>query len=245
MFVSMHPPIPTILRFLAIAWVTPLLCRPLEAIPIRVLAWNSDVAAMHLAFGDAKGSTVIEEMHPSKRTKAYQVGGGDKPLVIEALDRKDSAGKPCTSAIKIPEGVTQPLLVVLPDPKATTGVRLLVLEDNTTNFAWGSTRFINATGLPLVYVCEKKCVTLPASWTPVQSDAGGATRNLEVQFFFHDQPARPFYSAIWEHNTDQRILVFLVPGDDPRLGPVAMKAIPEDRRQIAAAHEAAAKASLR
>jgi hypothetical protein len=241
----MHPPIPTLIRLLAIAWVTPFLCRSLEAIPIQVLAWDSDVAAMRLAFGDANGSTVIEEMHPSKRTRTYQVSGGEKPLVIEALDRKTPDGKPCTSAVKIPEGVTQPLLVVLPDAKATTGVRLLVLEDNTTKFAWGNTRFINATGLPLVFVCEKKIVTLPASCTPVQFDTGGATRNLEVQFFFHDQPARPFYSAIWEHNTDQRMLVFVVPGDDPRLGPVAMKAITEDRRQIAAAHEAAAKASRR
>ena len=241
----MHRPYLTAVRLLAIAWITPYLCRSLEAIPIRVLAWDSDIAARRLAFGDSKGSTVIEEMHPSKRTKAYQVGGGEKPLVIEALDRKDPAGKPCTSEVSVPEGVTQPLLVILPDPKATTGVRLFVLEDNTSNFAWGSSRLINATGKAMVMVCEKKIVALPAAWVPVDCAPGGATRNMEVQLFFHDQPERAFYSAIWEHSTDQRMLVFLIPGADARLGPVAMKAIPEDRRQIAAAQEAAAKATRR
>jgi len=35
------------------------------------------------------------------------------------------------------------------------------------------------------------------------------------------------------------MLVFLVPGEDPRLGPVGMKMIPEDRRLIKAAQAAA------
>ena len=64
-----------------------------------------------------------------------------------------------------------------------------------------------------------------------------------MKLFFRDQPEQPFYSAMWEHNTFQRMLVFLVPGEDARLGPVAIKAIPEDRRQVAAAQEAADQAS--
>ncbi|MEO5712847.1 MAG: hypothetical protein ABIT37_05105 [Luteolibacter sp.] len=229
-------------RLPATAFLVSLLCPALQAVPVRVLAWDDAIAGMRLALGDAKGSSVIESMHPSKRTRIYQLTAGEKPLVVEALDKKDPEGRPYTNEIKIPERIKQPLLVILPDAKAPTGVRLFVLDDDTSSFAWGSTRFINATGKQLVYVQEKKIVHLPSSWDPVQTDPGGTTRNMEVKFYFHDQPARAFYSAIWEYNTDLRMLVFLLPGEDPRSGPVAMKMIPEDRRLVLAAKEASAKA---
>ncbi len=234
--------IPATVRLFALPLFIPLLSLFAHAIPLRVLAWDDEIAAMRLALGDSKGSTVIEAMHPSKRTRVYQLAAGEKPLVIQSLDRKDPEGKPFTSEIKIPEGLKQPLLVILPDAKSPSGVRPFVLEDDSANFAWGSSRFINATGRELVFVHEKKIVALPASWNPVQASPGGDTRNMEVKLFYRDQPARAIYSAVWEHNTELRMLVFLVPGDDPRLGPVAMKMIPEDRRLIAAAKEASAKA---
>ena len=225
-------------RLLATACLFSLLCPTSQAIPVRVLAWDDEIAGMHLALGDAKGSNVIEAMHPSKRTRIYQLTAGEKPLVVQALDKKDPEGKPYTNEIKIPEAIKQALLVILPDAKAPTGVRLFVLDDDTSSFAWGSTRFINATGRELVYGCEKKALLLPSSWNPVQTAVSGEPRNMEVKFFFRDEPARPFYSGIWEYNPVQRMLVFLIPGDDTRLGPVAMKMIPEDRRLIQAAEKA-------
>lgn len=225
------------IRFLIRRLALPLLVlafsQQLHAIPVRILAWDDEVAAMKLAIADSKGSVLIEEMHPAKRTKVYQVTAGEVPAGIESPDRKDPKGKPFSIAIKIPDGVKQPLLVILPDTKAPTGVRLLVLEDDSTNFSWGSTRFINATGKELVFVYEKKIVPLPPSWTPVLASPGGAMRNMEVKLFFKDQPAKAFYSSIWEQNPEQRMLIFLVPGEDPRLGPVQMKMIPEDRRAMA------------
>lgn len=218
------------LRRLTIPLIALVTCSLLHAIPVRVLAWDDEIAAMHLAIGDSKGSTVIEAMHPAKRSMIYQVLVGEKPLVIEALDRKGPDGKPCTSEIKIAEGITQPLVVILPDDKASTGVRLFVLEDATSDFTWGSFRFINATGRQLVYIGEKKVVPLPPSWNPVQEKPGGDARNMEVKFYFRENSSHPVSSSIWEYSPDERILVFLVPGEDPRLGPVAMKMIPEDRR---------------
>lgn len=235
MLTPMKNPIRPVLRRLAIPLITLALTHPLLAISVRVLPWDNEVAAMRLAVADSKGSTVIDAMHPSKRTKAFQVVAGEKPMVIESLDRKDPEGKPFTNAIKIPEGTKQPLLVILPDAKSPTGVRLLVLEDDSANFAWGSTRFINATGKQLVFVYEKKVLPLPPSWNPVIASPGGAKRNMEVKLFFREEPARPVYSAIWEQNPEQRMLIFLVPGEDPRLGPVAMKMIPEDRQAAVAA----------
>jgi hypothetical protein len=224
-------------RLLAILFATLLMSDPLHALPVRVLAWDAEIAAMRLALVDSKGSTPIDAMHPSKRTRIYQIATGEKPVVLEALDRKGADGKACTSEVKIPEGTKNPLIVILPDANAA-GVRAFVMEDDVSNFAWGSTRFINATNRELVFESEKKTLALPASWNPVQADPGGETRNMEVKFFFHDEPARPFYSGIWEYNSELRMLVFLVPcvdsqlasGVDPRSGPISVKMIPEDRR---------------
>lgn len=206
----------------------------LHAIPIRVLAWDDVVAARKLAISDSKGLVIIGDMHPSKRTKAYHVAAEEKPTFILALDKNDSDGKPAASAIIIPQGTKQPLLLVLPDAKAASGIRLLVLEDAVANFPWGAFRFINACGKPLAFSYDKKVVVLPVSWNPVVVNPGGGNRNLETQMFCMDQPKRPIYSAVWEQQQDVRTLIFVVPGEDPRLGPVAMKMISEDRRVLAA-----------
>lgn len=226
------------LRLLAIPAAALLLSLPLQALSIRILAWDSEIAAMRLGLLDSKGSIEIESMHPSKRTAAYPLTAGEKPPAIEIRDLKGPDGKPLTMEIKMPADIRHPLLVILPDQKAATGLRLFVLEDDVGNFAWGSTRFINATGRKLFFGYEKKLVELPPSWDPAQTEPGGDARNMEVKFFFAHQPSRPFYSGVWEQNPELRMLVFLVPGEDPRLGPVAMKMIPEDRRLLNAAAQA-------
>jgi hypothetical protein len=43
---------------------------------------------------------------------------------------------------------------------------------------------------------------------------------------------KPLYSAVWEYDTGIRTLCFIVPGADPQVAPVAMKAVPEDRRTL-------------
>jgi len=221
-------------RLRAVILVTLMLGQPLHAIPLRVLAWNDEIAGRKLALGDAKSTVTIEAMHPSKRTKPYQVAAGDKPVVIQALDRIGTDGKPAVGQVLIPQAAKQPLLLLLPDEKAATGLRLFVIDDDTADFPWGGIRFINASGKKLAFVFEKKTVVLPASWTPVSVNPGGANRNMETQLFVSDQPAVPIYSAIWEQQKDVRMLIFIVPGDDPRLGPVALKMISEDRRVIMA-----------
>ncbi len=209
----------------------------LLAIPIRVLAWDHEVAGRKLAIVQIKGQEIIQAMHPSRRTGTYQVSGGDQPLVIQALDRPLVEEEPASSGIKIPAGLKQPLLILLPDAKSATGLRLVLLEDDTSGFPWGSIRFVNACGKKLAFVMDKKVFPIPPSWDPVQTDPGGSARNLDVQLFFYDKPERPVYSSVWEYHPEERVLVFLIPGEDPRLGPVAMKMISEDRRLLAAMAE--------
>jgi len=222
---------------------TLMLSQWLHAIPIRVLAWDDEIAARKLAIADSKRAVPIEAMHPSKRTKAYQVIVGERPITVQALDKTDKNGKPIASDVIIPEGIKEPLLLLLPDVKSSIGLRLLVLEDDATSFLWGGIRFINASGKPLVFAYEKKTISLPASWTPVMVNPGGTNRNMETRIFLPDQPKHMIYSSIWEQNQNVRTLIFIVPGEDPRLGPVAMKMIAETRRvkemETAASHSQA------
>lgn len=197
--------------------------------PPRVLAWDDMVAARELAL--VTPQDVIDftgRMHPHKRTQLQRVRGG--PLAIRALDRDPAPdGTPVQRTVQVPQGVTHPLLVLLPDDEHATGIRILVVDDNPAGFRWGAYRFLNTTGRELVVQLDDRAVRVPGNWRPVDINLGGETRGVGARIALADAIERPLYSAIWEFNTDSRILCFLMPGDDPALSPVMIKAIPEDR----------------
>jgi len=107
---------------------------PLLAIPFRVLAWDQEIAGRKLAVVQGKGPVTIDGMHPSRRTAEYDATGGEKALVIQALDKPLIDGKPAASEILIPVALKRPLLLLMPDAKSATGLRLLLLEDDASGF---------------------------------------------------------------------------------------------------------------
>lgn len=214
----------------------------IRASPLQVLAWDEAVAQRKLAISHSKGTEPLMDLHPFQRSKVFQVTPSkEAPAFILALDQKDAEGNPAKVDIVIPEGIQKPLLILLPDKKAPSGLRPIILDDDLAGFSWGSIRLVNATGKKLVFKWEKKLMALPETWTPTQVSPGGENRNMQVQLFLHDTPDPPLYSSVWEHRSHYRNLIFIMPGDDPRLGPVTFKYITEDRR-VAEAENAAAKA---
>jgi hypothetical protein len=207
----------------------------LLAIPVRLLAWDDAVAARKIAFQN--GTTVVEvaDLHPNKRSDALDGGTGGSPLQLVALDRDSKDGKPVAVEIKLAAGILKPLVLILPDPKHPTGLRPFVVEDDATNFGWGTIRFINATGKALLVRHDKTIKKLPAAWTPVDVDPGGEARNTGVQVAMPEDIKSILYSAVWEHDPEIRKLVFVVPGREARTGVVEFKIIPEDRRTLAPA----------
>lgn len=204
------------------------------AIPVRVLAWDGEIAARKLSISGAKGVSEIKDMHPFSRTKTIQVTAGETPPMLLAIDKPDEKGNPAASKIIIAAGMKSPLLILLPDEKSATGIRPLVIEDDISGFRWGTIRFINATGKELVFKWDKKFAAIPATWKPTDVSPGGSTRSMGVELFLKEKPDRPLYSAVWEHREEFRKLIFIVPSEDSRLGSVAFKTISEDRRVIAA-----------
>ena len=205
----------------------------------RALAWDDAVAARKLALVSGASSVEITGMHPSKRTGPLRLKAGG-PLMLRALDRPAGAdGKPVERACAVPAAIAKPLLVLLPDDSHPTGLRVLVADDNPAGFRWGSYRFLNATSKDLVVQLEKKAVRVPQGWKAVDLELGGETRGFGARVALAETIETPVYTAIWEYDPEVRTLCFVVPGTDPRLGPVAFKAVPEDRITLQLEAEAA------
>jgi hypothetical protein len=216
-----------------------LLSLNLEALPLRVLAWDDDIAGRKLAVAYGEKSITIGYMHPSTRTEAIKVPADAATLRIEALDLPAVEEKFPSAPLKIPKGVKNPLVLLLPDKKASAGLRTLVIEDDLSALAWGSTSLINATGKPLVFRYGDKGVSIKPDWKAVQVKPGGDTKSMQVKIYLADNLKKAVYSAVWTSSSGVRKLVFLVPNPDPSLGLVAFKFINEKRVVVEAAESRA------
>jgi hypothetical protein len=217
-----------------------LLSQSLHALPLRVLAWDQDVADRQLAISAGKDATELKDLHPLSRSAKINVTI-DPPPMLQALDKKDDKGMPLAEPIKIPANVKHPLALLMPNPKAPTGVSVVVLEDDPAGFQWGTIRLVNATGKDLLFKCENKVSALAAGWTPVDLSPGGKRRNMEVALGLKDKPKEVLFSAIWDYRDDQRQLIFVVPNKDIGESPVDFKFILENKVDAAPVQDAAAK----
>lgn len=201
----------------------------MAASPPRLLAWDDQIAGRKLAIVAGEALVELKGLSSLRRTPPV-VTKGAGPYKIRALDKPAGAnGKPVELACAVPEKISKPLIILLPDEKHPTGLRVIIVEDDPAGFRWGSYRFLNATPKELVVQLEQKAIRVPAGWKTVDLDLGGETRGIGARIALSESIEQPLYTAVWEYNTNIRTLCFLVPGDDPRLSPVAFKAIPEDK----------------
>jgi hypothetical protein len=202
-----------------------LLVSPLEAASIRFLPLNDEVAARKIGVRDPKGATKPLSLDARKRSAAFTHPTGGKPLVLVAED-KDGA----TLELPLVAELKAPLVVIFPDATHASGLRGIVVEDDSAGFPWGSLRMINVTDIPLVVRCEKKDTPVPVAATPVDLVPGGDARNMSVQLAKEGSPETVLYSAVWEHDPNVRKLIFFLPGENPEDMPVELKIVPDDKR---------------
>lgn len=206
---------------------------PLLAASIRFLPWDDEIAARKIGLQNGKNVTELQGLHPHKRSSPYPGASDDAPLFLVAMDRTSEDEKPVTVPIKVPDGITSPLVLVIPDSKSPTGLRPFVIEDDASAFPWGTVRFVNATAKSLIIRHDKAVKKLTGSWKHVDVTPGGQARNVGIQLASQQDTRAILYSAVWEHDPNVRKLVFIVPGTDVRTGVVDLKIIPEDRRTVA------------
>jgi hypothetical protein len=217
---------------------------PLHALPVRFLAWDEAIAARKIGFVNGTEIAELQALHPHRRTKAVTWTAGEIPPALVALDRKAEDGKPVTIPLKFSAGLKSPLVVILPDPKHATGLRGFVMEDAAGSFAWGTLRFINATGKEILVRQDKEVKALPETWKTVDIKPGGSRRNIAIQMASRTDLNTVLYSSVWEHDPDVRKLIIVVPGTSTDGGALDLKIIPEDRRSIAVAVESPSAAQV-
>jgi len=203
------------------------------ALPLRILAWDDGIAARDLEIVCTKGTFKLEGLHPLQRSRIFDVSvQADAPSLILAKDKLGSEGKPAQLIVKIPAGIKNPLMLLLPDEKAASGLRQLVIEDSTSDFDWGTIRLVNTSGKPMVFGWDKKRVMVPDGWKPIDVAPGGKARNIGAVLYLADKPDKPIYSAVWEHRDLFRQLVFIVPSEDLSRGAVDFKFVIEDQQEL-------------
>ncbi|MFZ9935576.1 MAG: hypothetical protein ACO3JG_00800 [Luteolibacter sp.] len=205
------------------------------AIPIRFLPWDDQVASRKIGFSTGEEVVEIPDLHPHKRSKAFAWEVGKTGPAIIDMDRTNPGGEAASEPLKLPAGIKEPLVLILPDNGRPSGLRCFVIEDAAGAFGWGNMRFLNVTGRELLVKLEKTVKSLPVVCKPVDFVPGGGSRNIGIQIAARDDLTAILYSSVWEHHPDVRKLVIVLPGADASTGALDVKVIPEDRRSAAPA----------
>jgi hypothetical protein len=208
-----------------------------SAAPLKFLPWDAAIAARPFSLKSGDQILELKNLHHLKRSEPVNAAVAPAPLLL-AMDKKNAEGKPEAIAIQVPDGVQNPLVLIIPDPKHPSGVRPFVIEDNTERFKWGTIRLLNATGKQVMVKADTVVKELPPAWVPVDVDPGGALRNIPMQSAYKADPTKVLYSAVWEHDPDVRELVIILPIQSGGVEVLDFKVIPESRKVIEA--EAAA-----
>lgn len=200
---------------------------------LRFLAWDDEVADRELGLVMRSGLRQIEGLHPLQRSQPLPFRSDQTQIQVAIFDRADDEGEPLKLNVRLPVNAKNPLVVLLPDENAPTGLRGHSFDEPVEAFPWGAFRIINLTGRDLVLASPGRAVELPAGWSPVEFVlSGGASQ--PVSFALAEEPDTPVYSSIWRREEDMRRLVILLPGHDIRLGALALKVVPEFRSQFMA-----------
>ncbi len=216
-------PVALVLAVLGFSQVT-------EAVSIRFLPMNEELAERKIGLQDGKGTTELKDLNPKKRSKAYTLSKGDTPPALVALDRQRPMGKPACVELSLAADIKSPLVLILADPDHASGMRVIILEDSEAGFPWGSLRFVNVAARPFMIRCEKETKAIPELPGTIDIDPGGEARNIGVQLFAEEEPDAVLYSAVWEHDPNLRKLVLIVAAEDPGTKELSLEILPQDKR---------------
>lgn len=194
-----------------------------DALTLRFLAWDHEIAGMSILVRNGEKETQIKELHPDKRSNAIDGGspGSAVSLVFSGADGATSSSPGV--ALAIPEGISDALVILLPDPSSRGKVRPFVVNDSMDSFRPGTTRFLVASSLGYEVRCESKAVRLPGGWVPTDVTLEGTVRNVGVQIQTSQVPKTLVYSAVWEYNPSVRKLAIVVPSEDRDIRSVLVK----------------------
>lgn len=200
-----------------------------NAASLRILPWDKEISERELALAWGGKLTPMPALHPAARSEVIKLPAERGAVQLVAPDKVDEDGKPLGISLRIGEGMSQPLAILIKDEESPIGLKAVVIDDNKSSFNWGTIRVFNLTNRDLAIGMETKGIKVPKGWKPVDVKLGGKTRNFETFFFVKEDLKKPFYTAIWEYRDDMRKMVFLMPTEDKARGPVDVKFVNELR----------------
>ncbi|MGJ8658053.1 MAG: hypothetical protein ACSHX6_16520 [Akkermansiaceae bacterium] len=218
--------------------ITLLTAVTLQAAQLHVLAWNQSISKRDLAIAtgtkESKSEPVLG-MHHLARSQPIKISLKAENLHIQVNDRSSAEGTPLTIPLNIPENITRPLILIIPDKESPAGIKPIIIDDSAANFKWGTFRFINVTSEALVFRYDKKNILVATGWKPVDVLPGGKGRNIAASFYLRKNlKSPPLYSSIWKHQDNLRQLVLIVPSKDKSRSLLDFKFITENRAVVEA-----------
>ena len=147
------------------------------------------------------------------RSESYKYDLG--PKIIFYGDRVDEEGKSIAEAIaKLPADATRVLLffnkLKKPD-QFGLNYEVIVLEDDHSNFPFGSFRFINASGKKIAIQISEEQLTLAVGESKtVKVKASTKDLGVDIGSYVEEEDKwQKGYSSMWGHRENLRTLVFI------------------------------------
>jgi len=222
-----------------------LLCTSaLHAVDVRFLAFDNKVTSQKvLVVTGAKDdhSELIGDLAELKRSKNYK-STENAPVKLMIEGKKDANGNPLTCEVPL-KSATKPLVIIIATDKTPSGLAGVAVDDNESNFKWGSVLAFNSCkeDMALVFVPQGKpkvMAKIPAGWTPTTIMPPVEKGAFGMQLFKASDLKSVMFSNVWTSDPGTRELVFVMPSEDKRLGPVFPKVITETRETLRAEEEA-------
>ena len=147
------------------------------------------------------------------RSESYKYDLG--PKIIFYGDRVDEGGKSIAEAIaKLPADATRVLLffneLKKPD-QFGLNYEVIVLEDDHSNFPFGSFRFINASGKKIaIHISEEQLTLAVGESKTVKVKASTKDLGVDIGSYVEEEDKwQKGYSSMWGHRENLRTLVFI------------------------------------
>jgi hypothetical protein len=193
---------------------------------IRFLAWQKTDTRLTPTLTTAKGGNVkIEYLSAYDRTSPIKYRGPAKLVFTSDGAIPDENN---TRIIKLNPTWKNILILVAKDKKHASGLSMTALNDSTDNFPWGSYRIINTTGRALKIKIDKKVVPIANDKKPKTIISNSKEGMINILAALKESK-EPLFGCISPHSKNTRKLIILSPSRDKRLGPLAVRIIPEKK----------------
>ena len=197
---------------------------PLMKASIQFLAWTQADAKVDLTLWGVKGGKhLVEHLDCFDMTTPTTYRGPASMLFTSGGGVPDVKN---SFTLKVNPEWKKILVLVGKDKKHPSGLRLMALDSSTSSFPWGSYRIINTTGKALKMRLDKKSVPIPKSRKSVTVKLGQSDGMIKMIATLASSTT-PFFGCVSEHRQDTRKILIFSRQTDKRLGPLALRIIPE------------------